>query len=57
LLAVIRKRRFPDVRREGRCGLAEFEAEVVEVTVRRRMGAEFVDTGTGAEFVPCSLRL
>ena len=43
LLAVIRKRRFLDVRREGRGGLAELEAEVVEVAFRRRMGAEFVD--------------
>ena len=43
MLAVIRKRRFLDVRREGRGGLAEFEAEVVEVAFGRRMGAEFVD--------------
>jgi len=43
LLAVIRKRRFLEVRREGRDGLAEFEAEVVEVAFRRGMGAEFFD--------------
>ena len=42
LLAVIGKRRFLDVGREGG-GLVEFEAEVVEVVFRRRMGAEFVD--------------
>ena len=46
LLAVIRKRRFLDVRRQGRGGLAQFEAEVVEVIFRRRMGAEFVDDGS-----------
>jgi len=43
MLVVIRKRRFLDVRREGHGGLAELEAEVVEVAFRRRMGAEFVD--------------
>ena len=43
LLAVIRKRRLLDVRREGRSCLAEFETEVVEVAFRRRIGAEFVD--------------
>jgi hypothetical protein len=42
-LAVIRKRRLLDVRREGCGGLAEFQTKVVEVTVGRRMGAEFVD--------------
>jgi len=43
MLVVIRKRRFLDVRREGRRGLAEFEAEIVEIAFRRRMGAEFVE--------------
>ena len=43
VLAVIRERRFWDVRRERRGGLAELEAEVVEVAFRRGMGAEFVD--------------
>jgi hypothetical protein len=43
MLAVIRKRRFLGVRREGRDGLAELEADVVEVAFRRGMGAEFVD--------------
>lgn len=43
MLAVIRKRRFLDVGREGRNGLAEFEAQVVRVAFRRRVGAEFVD--------------
>jgi transposase len=43
LLAVIRKRRFLDLRRVGRCGVAEFEAEVVEVAFRCGMGAEFLD--------------
>jgi hypothetical protein len=45
VLAVSRKRRFLDAGREGG-GLAEFEAEVVEVGFRRRMGAEFVDDGS-----------
>jgi hypothetical protein len=43
VLAVIRKRRFLDVGRESRGGLAELEAEVVEIAFRRRMGTEFVD--------------
>lgn len=43
VLAVIRKRRFLDVRREGCGGLAQLEAEVVAIAFRRRMGAEFVD--------------
>jgi len=43
LLAVIRKRRFLDVRRQGHGGLAQLEAEVVEIAFRRRMGAELVD--------------
>jgi len=42
-----------DVRREGCGGLAQLEAEVVEIAFRRRMGAEFVDdrseVGRGAD--------
>ena len=45
LLAVFRKRRFLDVRRQSREGLAQFEAEVVEIAFRCRVGAEFVDNG------------
>jgi hypothetical protein len=32
-----------DDRRWGCSGLAQFEVEVIEITFRRRMGAEFVD--------------
>ncbi len=46
LLAVIRERSFLDARRRGRGGLAQFEAEVIEITFRCRMGAEFVDDGS-----------
>ena len=45
MLAVIKKRRFLDSRREGCGGLAEFQVEVVEVAFWRGMGAEFVDDG------------
>jgi hypothetical protein len=43
MLTVIRKRRFLNVCREGCGSLAEFEAQVVQVAFRRRVGAEFVD--------------
>src|SRR5262249_26085698 len=46
LLAVIRKRRFLDGRRQGRNGLVQFEAKVFEVVLGRRVGAEFVDDGS-----------
>src|SRR3984893_1949418 len=42
---IIRKRGFLDARRQRCGGLAQFEAEVVEVAFRHRMGAEFVDDG------------
>jgi hypothetical protein len=41
-------RRFLDVRRERRSGLAQFEAKVVEVAFWRRMRAEFVNGGSEA---------
>jgi hypothetical protein len=46
LLTVFRKRRFLDVRRESRDSLAQFEAEIVEVGFRRRVGTEFLDDGS-----------
>lgn len=45
MLAVIRKRSVLGVRREGRGGLAQLEAKVIEVALRCRMGAKFIDDG------------
>jgi hypothetical protein len=45
VLAVIRKRRSLNGRREGCGGLPELQTEVVEVAFWRRMGAEFIDEG------------
>ena len=45
LLAVIRKRMFLTFAGQGRDGFAQFEAQLVEITFRCRMGAKFVDDG------------
>jgi hypothetical protein len=49
VVAVIRKRRFLKIRQQGRNGLAQLDAEVVEVTFRCRTGALLSGTRNGAD--------
>ena len=43
LLAVIRKRRFLGIRRQGCGGLAEFETKVIEISNGHEVGLEFLN--------------